>query len=109
LSLLARDRHAANFAPLLLRSGGVARHVTITSNDGHCIVCLVACGTTPHYRSSRGVQDHASVVWVPAGSFNIVADTRRIKRKIDIPHLTFDYILGGFHLNFDYISGVAIN
>jgi hypothetical protein len=93
----------------------VARHVTITSNGGgmaadprHCIVCLVACGTTPHYRSFSGTLDHATVVWVPAGSFNIVADTPQIKRKIDTPHLTFHYISGDFNLNFDYISGAVI-
>jgi hypothetical protein len=88
--LQARDHDATNLVPLLLCSRGEVQHVTITSNDGglaadphHRIVHLVVYGTMPWYCSSSGSRDHATVVWAPDSSFNIVTDKRQIKRKSD--------------------------
>jgi hypothetical protein len=81
--LLARDRYTTNFAPLFCCNDGVA------VDPCHHAVRLVACATTPQYRSSSGTQDHATAVWVQAGSFDLLVDTQRNKRKIGMRHISF--------------------
>jgi hypothetical protein len=61
----------------------ILRHCSVVVADPrHRAVRLVAGGTTLQYHLSSGTREHATIVWVPVGSFDHLADTRRNKRKV---------------------------
>jgi hypothetical protein len=84
LPLLARDRHATNFAPLVCCNGGVAWHATITPNacgmvcgQRHHVICLVAFGPTPPFRLFDGVRVHVTIACFSVRRFGFLLVTFR--------------------------------
>jgi hypothetical protein len=68
LPLLAWDRHATKYSPLLCCNDGVALHTTITPNacgvvrgQRHRVMCLLAFRPTPLFHSFDGVRVHATI------------------------------------------------
>jgi hypothetical protein len=66
----------------------ISCHCSVVAADPcHRVVHLVAGGTMLQYHSSSDAREHATIVWVPVGSFDHLADTRRNKRKVGTRHI----------------------